>query len=161
MSVDGGGWQMCYTTNKNVGIRSALIASLMPSQVHLSTETKSLNVSAGVVAQYGQNGYRSDCRFTPFNEVVSINHDTAQIAWFKQYYKTVFTMAGATANSYWSTSTTAQTLSYWQGFGAAVQSGGYWYQLLVCDSFNTRDTNGLGVGLFFSGVLNPSCCFAM
>lgn len=49
MKTDGGGWTMCYTTN-NV--------------VHVKTETE-----YDVTKLFGTDGYRTDCRDLPFNEV--------------------------------------------------------------------------------------------
>ena len=127
--------------------------ALIVFQVHLSTETKSLNVSAGVVAQYGQNGYRSDCRFSLFGSILVVDHSANNAtAWFKHNANSTFTMAAGTNGNYWSTYAITQYYGLWTGYGAANVSGAYHYQLAVCDAFTTNDGNGLGVGLFLSGM---------
>ena len=61
MSTDGGGWTMCYSENADM--------------VHIQTETS-------YTGSYGQAGYRTDCREVPFTDVLYINHNNGQKAWF-------------------------------------------------------------------------------
>jgi hypothetical protein len=49
----GGGWLMCYTT---------------AGEVHIASEVSS-------VVDFGLDGYRSDCRNYPFNQVLYMEHD--------------------------------------------------------------------------------------
>lgn len=49
----GGGWLMCYTTS---------------GEVHMSREVES-------VVGFSSDGYRSDCRNYPFNQVLFVEHD--------------------------------------------------------------------------------------
>ena len=61
METDGGGWTMCYTTNRHH---------------HLDNR--------GVAGSYGQNGYRTNCREVRFHEVMYVNHATDQKAMFRR-----------------------------------------------------------------------------
>jgi hypothetical protein len=110
---------------------------------------------------YGVNGYRSDCRSTPFNGVVTFDHSTNQNAWFLQQSGTTFTLAASTSNSYFihrydrnspfGIPGTFQLYGLWTGYGAAGGQS-YSYQFGACASTITADVGGLGVGLFLSGL---------
>jgi hypothetical protein len=119
MDTDGGGWTICFTTNW---------------QARFSTEWSAL-------APYGLNGYRTDCTKLAFQEVVAINHDAGQVAWFKQKDLNPKTIVMAQTNY----NVPGATYALWTGFGVATSSLDY--QFLLCDS----PSNVLNPGLFFSG----------
>ncbi len=114
-------------------------------QARPTTETTSATT-------YGSNGYRSDCRTTPFQEVLAVNHDTGAQAWFKQATASPRNFTIGAAN--YSAGTTPYGL--WTGFGSATWSNRY--QFGICDS-----TTSLSPGLFFSGDtrLNNAVCTKM
>ena len=107
MTAGGGGWTMCYTAREET--------------VYLSTEQS-------YTGTYGTAGHRADCRNIEFTEVLYVNHDTAEKAWFTRQSATAVTLDGLGYNASGS-----------EGglFDAAggVANTDYTYQLLVCDSW--------------------------
>ena len=111
---------------------------------------------------YGVDGYRSDCRNSPFNGVITIDHTNGQsgtnanTAWFLSKTNAVNTpVHGSPANLY--ASKTGGTPSDFSPFGlftgygyAAGQS--YDFQVGICDTYSTNGVSGLGVGVFVSGL---------
>jgi len=126
MSTGGGGWQMCYTTNKDVRISTDLFSS----------------------TAYGVNGYRSDCRYSAFTDIITINHDTKQAAWFTRNGG-VATTPFFTVTTWGVWYTNAGLFGVFTGFGVAASSQ---YQLLVCDS------GAYYSGLFMSGATGGKSC---
>jgi hypothetical protein len=126
-------------------------------QVNIATELRPIS---GVA--YGINGYRSDCRITPFNGIVTFDHSTNQNAWFLQQSGTTFTLAASTNNLYFLSSGsppltgvtgTFQRYGLWTGYGSASGQS-YSYQFGACAStIATTSAGGLGVGLFLSGLI--------
>ncbi|GMV38538.1 MAG: hypothetical protein AMXMBFR64_02540 [Myxococcales bacterium] len=117
MTTDGGGWTMCHTDN---------------AEVHAKTE-----VTFSMAGAFGFDGYRSDCRNIPFNNVLYVNHDNGQKAWFKR------DTAGTIVASSTTWFTNGSTYGLWTGYGS--MNGSYKYQLLLCD-------NGwMWTGFFISG----------
>jgi hypothetical protein len=117
MTTDGGGWQICYTTRDKVRIAS--------------------EVTYGF--PFGVHGYRSDCRNVPFNDLVAINHENGQKAWFKRQTRSAIR---ASSTNYY---VTGSAFGLWTGFGVATT--GYSYQLGICES-----TSDLAPGFWMSGL---------
>jgi hypothetical protein len=118
MSTEGGGWTMCYTEKDAI--------------VHVSSEL--------VATQpFGTPGYRADCRNVPFTDVLYVNHDTDQIAWFSRQISGTLTLD---ALGY---SAAGSGAGLFDGHGVASNS--YNYQLLVCDA------GWMQVGLMMSGFI--------
>ncbi len=117
MTTDGGGWQICYTTRDKVRIANEVTYSY----------------------PYASHGYRSDCRNTVFNDVIAINHDNGQVAWFKQQSRSTFKFS---STNYF---TTGSAYGLWTGFGVAATSS-WSYQMGICDS-----GANLAPGLWMSG----------
>ena len=115
MTSDGGGWTMCYTERN--------------SMVHVATET-------AYTGTYGAAGYRSDCRAVPFREVLYVNHDSGQKAWFTRQ------TAGDVVMSSVGYDTSGSAMGQWTPHGVAAAGN---YQLLVCDA------GWMWTGLFMSG----------
>ena len=136
MSTGGGGWQMCYTTNKDVCVSFVLFSCHFDlTQVRISTDLFSSTA-------YGVNGYRSDCRYSAFTDIITINHDTKQAAWFTRNGGVATPpFITVTINSAWYTN--AGLFGLFTGFGVAASSQ---YQLLVCDYL------GYYSGFFISGM---------
>ena len=120
MTTDGGGWTMCYTENADM--------------IHLQTET-------AYTGGYGQAGYRSNCSEVPFTDVLYVNHDNGQKAWFYAQSGTPLTISNL---GYLGNGSLTNTLFTPGG----VASGSWNYQLLVCDQ------NWMWVGLMMSGYTN-------
>ena len=117
MTTDGGGWQICYTTRDKVRIANEVTYSY----------------------PYASHGYRSDCRNTVFNDVIALNHDNGQVAWFKQQSRSAFKFS---STNYF---VTGSAFGLWTGFGAAATSS-WSYQMGICDSASI-----LAPGLWMSG----------
>ena len=103
------------------------------------------------------NGYRSDCRFTPFNGVVTFDHGVQPpvSAYFLQQSGSIFTAELSTSYTYFRSYTnppgdgitgTFQPYGLWTGYGQASGS----FQFGVCAS-TLNSAAGFGVGFFFSG----------
>ena len=117
MTDQGGGWSMCYTERNDM--------------VHLKTETThTLN--------YGTDGYRADCRNISFTDVIYINHDTGQNAYFTAQSGNAMTLASLGYNTSGATAGTLFT-------GHGNVNTGWNYQLNVCDN------SWMWVGLMMSG----------
>ena len=120
MTTDDGGWTMCYTENGNM--------------VHIQSETS-------YTGGYGQAGYRTDCSEIAFTDVLYINHNNGQQAWFYAQNNTPMTISNLGYNASGATAGTLFT-------GGGVASTTWNYQLNVCDS------NWMWVGLMMTGYTN-------
>lgn len=104
---------------------------------------------------YGTDGYRSDCYNYPFNEVLYINHETNEKAWFvypgapKAAFRFMVgpAVAAADAQIAGSSRRLIALPANWEGRSAA---GGvsYKYQLNICDAGSDA------IGMFMSGINN-------
>jgi hypothetical protein len=117
MTTDNGGWTMCYTENADM--------------VHLQTDTT-------YTGGYGQAGYRTDCREIAFTDVLYINHDNGQKAWFYAQSNTPMTIDNIGYNGNGANAGTLFTPN-----GVAANTGNY--QLMACDQ------SWMWVGLMMSG----------
>jgi hypothetical protein len=90
-------------------------------QVHIKTE-----LSSSVA--YATNGYRADCNNIAFKEIIAVNHETNERAWFKQVSATPASIKMSTTNY----DVSGSTYGLWNGFGVATNT--YNYQLNICDS---------------------------
>jgi len=115
MTTDGGGWTMCLTERDN-----------MP---HISSEYTYRGT-------FGTPGYRTDCRNIPFSEILYINHDNGQKAWFTRQ------SPGNIVISSLGYCTNGSATGLWTAHGVASTS--YNYQLNICDC-------NMYVGLMMSG----------
>jgi hypothetical protein len=115
MTTDGGGWTMCLTERDN-----------MP---HISSEYTYRGT-------FGTPGYRTDCRNIPFSEILYINHDNGQKAWFTRQ------SPGNIVISSLGYCTNGSATGLWTAHGVASTS--YNYQLNICDC-------DMYVGLMMSG----------
>lgn len=106
MTIDGGGWTMCYTVGDS-------------TMVHLQTETS-------YTGSYGSTGYRTDCRNLPFQDVLYVNHSNNQTAWFSTKNGSTKTIASL---GYSAGGSSIGTL--FSGHGVAATNTDY--QLMVCD----------------------------
>jgi hypothetical protein len=106
---------------------------------------------------YGVTGYRSDCRYSPFNGIMTIDHSLGQagsnVAWFLldrlSIASTAFTAASSTGGTYnFDTPATFSGYGQWKGFGV-VSLTPYTFQVGICDSNSTSKATGLGI--FISG----------
>ncbi len=120
MSTDNGGWTMCYTENGNM--------------VHIQSETS-------YTGGYGQAGYRTDCSEIAFTDVLYVNHNNGQKAWFYAQNNTPMTISNLGYNASGATAGTLFT-------AGGVASTSWNYQLNVCDS------NWMWVGLMMTGYTN-------
>ena len=128
---------MCYTTNKDVCVSfGSFLCHSDCVQVRISTDLFSSTA-------YGVNGYRSDCRYSAFTDIITINHDTKRAAWFTRNNGVATTPFIATASTGYLWYTNLGLFRFFTGFGVAVSSQ---YQLLVCDS------GGYYSGFFMSGM---------
>ena len=118
MATSGGGWTMCYSEKEGM--------------VHLQTQ-----VVYDPGHPMGTPGYRSDCRKVAFSQVLYINHDANQTAWFSRDSGQAFTMQQM---GYF---TSGDLLGDWTAHGAAPTN--YKYQLNICDD------GWMWVGLMMSG----------
>ncbi len=136
---------MCYTTNNQVIHTTFAKCDHVP---RLRT-CMQIRFNEASTAAFGTNGYRAACNNIPFQEVLVINHNTAQRAWFKQKASTPSTFKLSSTNYY----TAGLVFGLWTGYGAA--HAGYDYLFGVCDS-----TTDLSPGLFFSGYtsMNGALC---
>ncbi len=109
---------------------------------------------------YGVDGYRSDCRNSHFNGIVTFDHSALQSAWFLQQTNSVFAAAASTSSVYFLSAFTPpragitgnfQRFGLWTGYGAAAGQS-YSFQVGVCASTITSSSGGFGVGLFISGL---------
>ena len=121
MVTDGGGWTLCYTDKFNM--------------VHLATET-----SYNPALPFGTPGYRTDCRNVLFSQVLYVNHDTNQKAWFKRNDPAKVTIMG---KGYF---LGGSDLGLWTAGGVANTA--YSYQLNICDA------GWMWVGLMITGYTN-------
>lgn len=118
MTSYNGGWTMCYTTDSKADPRD--------------------EIAYNPQNPYGTVGYRTDCNNILFTEIIFIDHQTGNKAYFKSKSKQSMT----TASNY---GKRADTYGLWDGVGS--MSSAYSYQLLICDtSFFT--------GFFASGFTN-------
>ena len=110
---------------------------------------------------YGVNGYRSDCRFTPFNGVATFDHGVQPplSAYFLQQSGSIFTAELSTGGTYFRSyysppadgiTGTFQGYGLWTGYGQA--SGNF--QFGVCAS-TLNNQFGFGVGFFLSCLMHP------
>jgi hypothetical protein len=125
------------------------------SQANIETEQLSIGG-----APYGVNGYRSDCRYTPFNGVVTFDHGVQPplYAVFLQRSGLIFTAELSTGGTFFLSgynppkeggiSGTFERYGLWDARGYASGS----FQFGVCAS---NDVHGFGVGFFFSGSMHP------
>ena len=119
MTTDGGGWSMCYSENEDM--------------VHISSQTS-------FQGRYGIPGYRSDCRLIPFKEVLYVNNNNSDKAWFsRDNGKTQII-----AKCGYKDGCIGESL--WTPHGVAI--GNIKYQLLICDS------GWMQTGIFMSGYTN-------
>ncbi|KAJ7370216.1 calcium ion binding [Desmophyllum pertusum] len=119
MTSYNGGWTMCYTTDE---------------YVKLSTE-----VAFNAQFPYGSDGYRTNCNIIPFTEIIFVDHQTGNQAYFKRQTNQSITAAENYGNA-------AGTYGLWDGLGT---NNAYSYQLLICD-----DSFYSGSGFFVSGYTN-------
>ena len=125
MTTDGGGWTMCYTT---------------AGQVRITSET-----TYDPTKPYGSDGYRSDCRDIPFNNVLYVNHSDGDAkAWFGRDGGATLVLANGIGYS-----SVGNAAGLFWGFGTPVTtSGGQRFQLNSCDNV------WMQVGLMVSGFHN-------
>jgi len=122
MTSYNGGWTMCYTTDEYVKPKT---------EVTYSAEFP-----------YGSAGYRTNCNNIPFTEIIFVDHQTEDRAYFKRRESQPIT---ATVNY----GKPADTYGLWDGVGT---DNAFSYQLLICDhSFYS--------GFFVSGF--TSNCFKL
>ncbi|KAM7437519.1 hypothetical protein ABFA07_012881 [Porites harrisoni] len=87
---------------------------------------------------FGTDGYRTDCNNIPFTEIIFIDYQSGNKAYFKRKVSHPITAAGNYGKS-------GSAYGLWTGVG--TMNSGYAYQLLICDtSFLT--------GFFVSGYTN-------
>ncbi|KAJ7377089.1 hypothetical protein OS493_030683 [Desmophyllum pertusum] len=115
MTSYNGGWTMCYTTDEYVNPRT--------------------EVTYSAQFPYGSDGYRTNCNNIPFTEIIFVDHQTGNKAYFKRHVNQTITAADNYGN-------TAGTYGLWEGVGAVDNA--YSYQLLICD-------DSLYSGFFISG----------
>ncbi|GMV39898.1 MAG: hypothetical protein AMXMBFR64_16140 [Myxococcales bacterium] len=108
LDTDGGGWTLCYTAT---------------TTVRLASET-----TYDPALPYGTDGYRADCRGVPFRDVLYVNHDGGDHAWFRRDAAGDVTMGELGYN------TNGAELGTFTGHGAT--DAGVPYQLMVCDTTN-------------------------
>ncbi|XP_078363263.1 uncharacterized protein LOC144647339 [Oculina patagonica] len=102
MTSFGGGWTMCYSTDDKVNLKTEV------------TYEENL--------PYGTNGYRTDCNYIPFREIMFVDETTGDKAIFT--YKLSSTLVAAENYG-------TQLPELWIGRGVADTS--YEYQLMICD----------------------------
>ncbi|XP_020619960.1 uncharacterized protein LOC110057715 [Orbicella faveolata] len=103
MTSYNGGWTMCYTTDKYVKPKT--------------------EVTYSAQFPYGSDGYRTNCNNIPFTEIIFIDHQTGNKAYFRRKFSQSITAAGNYGK-------TASTYGLWDGVDT---SNSYSYQLLICD----------------------------
>ncbi|KAL9972060.1 hypothetical protein ACROYT_G018299 [Oculina patagonica] len=103
MTSYNGGWTMCYTTDEYVKPKS--------------------EVTYSAQFPYGSDGYRTNCNNIPFTEIIFIDHQTGNKAYFKRQASQSITSAENYGNA-------AGTYGLWDGVGA---DNAFSYQLLICD----------------------------
>jgi hypothetical protein len=108
-------------------------------QVHVLFETSSW-------VPFGTNGYRADCNHVLFSQVLVINHDDSQKAWFKRDAFNPVPIAFAQTNY----ETSGATFGLFTGYGAAQSSTPYQMSFCYFDP--------LSPGLMFSGVVTSTAC---
>ena len=121
MTTAGGGWTMCYTEKNNM--------------VHIKTE-----YVYNPNYPYGVPGYRTDCRNIPFTEVLYVNNENGQKAWFTRQNSSPVTISNLGYN------VAGNVLGLWTPHGVASTS--YNYQLNICDD------GWMWVGLMMTGYTN-------
>ncbi|XP_073235850.1 uncharacterized protein [Porites lutea] len=114
-----GGWTMCYSTDEYAKPKS---------EVAYSTQFP-----------YGKDGYRTNCNNIPFSEIIFLDHQTGNKAYFKRRSR----LSVTAASNY---NKLASTYGLWDGEGV---NKNYSYQLLICD-------DDFYSGFFVSGYTN---CF--
>jgi hypothetical protein len=118
-------------------------------QVHLLTELTS-------AVPYGVTGYRSDCRNSPYNGIMTIDHSLGQagnnVAWFLLDRSSVSSNAFIAAESLNDLSYRFDRFGLWTGFGAASNAASK-FQIGVCDAVSP--TGEFAIGFFVSGT--PRC----
>jgi len=115
MTSYGGGWTMCYTTDDKAKPRTEVMySSKFP---------------------YGSDGYRTNCNNIPFTEIIFIDHQSGNKAYFKRK-SNLSIMAAANYGK------TGSAYGLWDGVGS--MNSAYSYQLLICDT-------SFFSGLFVSG----------
>ncbi|KAL9971469.1 hypothetical protein ACROYT_G017635 [Oculina patagonica] len=111
-----GGWTMCYTTDDKVKPRTEFTYSAQ--------------------LPYGSDGYRTNCNNIPFKEILFVDHETGNNAYFTpQGVNQPITAAESYGKN-------ASTYGLWYGVGAVHYA--YSYQLLICDA-------PIYTGFFISG----------
>ena len=68
-----GGWQMCYTDWKEVDLKNSVFDASL---------------------KYGEEGYRSDCSKTPFDEIVFFSHDYKDLQAYWEPHQEAFQYQG-------------------------------------------------------------------
>jgi len=117
MTSYGGGWTMCYTTDDEAKPRT--------------------EVTYNSAFPYGNDGYRTNCNNIPFTEIIFIDHQTGNKAYFKRNSSLSITAAAIYGKN-------GSASGLWDGVGT---NKAYSYQLLFCDhSFYS--------GFFVSGYTN-------
>ncbi len=73
MTTLNGGWQMCYTDWKEVDLKNSVFDASL---------------------KYGEEGYRSDCSKTPFDEIVFFSHDYKDLQAYWEPHQEAFQYQG-------------------------------------------------------------------
>ena len=102
--------------------------------VHLALEVESEEDSVE------EAGYRMDCRNIPFTDVLYINRDTEETAWFSKQIQEPITMSGLGYD------TVGSAAGLFNAHGVASTSWNY--QLNICDQ------SWMWVGLMMTGYTN-------
>lgn len=105
LTTAGGGWTMCYTDT---------------TEVHIASE-----ITYDAARPYGQDGYRTDCSAIPFRDLVYVNHDGDEHAWFRRDLDADTTIEQLGYDSY------GAELGTFTGHGATDEAVPY--QAMVCD----------------------------
>jgi len=102
MTSFGGGWTMCYSTDDKVNLRT--------------------NVTFDKNLPYGTNGYRTDCNYIQFREIMFADEQTEDKAFFTHKLNSSLVASenyGIPLTGLW--------------IGGGVADKNYEYQLVICD----------------------------
>jgi len=98
-------WTMCYTTDDKAKPKT--------------------EVTYSAQIPYGTDGYRTNCNNIPFTEIIFIDHQSGNKAYFKRRTHVAIKAAGNYGKA-------AGTYGLWDGVGS--MNSAFSYQLLICDT---------------------------
>jgi len=119
MVTDGGGWTMCATEQAGTYSISSETSSSIP---------------------FGSDGYRSDCQRIPFREVLYINHDANQKAWFQRDASSTILASDGYQRG-------GSSFGTWSCMGGACDLS-IPFQLMVCDNGGAWSTAGFQISRY-------------